>query len=291
MNFREEMPLDSLLRGKTGVLLLKAETWIAAEVLQRLQLEVGQFSIVKAAEIIGSDCCFFSFENPVGSLTAIELKKLIDYAHVRGFSCGVTVDGPFERMMGELGFMAALPLFYEREKAGQELLKYLAAAEAQVAAARRAGADLIIICDDLAYTKAPYISPAHFEDLLLPCYERLKAAAGDNCCGFHSDGNLEVLLPLLKRLDFQVYSLEPEAMDLPALKRGLLSDAILMSGIKADWLLGEEELGGREKEIVQYINSLQGETGLILSSICGLYTAKSLDRLQQIYQMLNDFAS
>lgn len=148
--------------------------------------------------------------------------------------------------------------------------------------AGEAGPDLIMICDDIAYRQGLFFSPRMFEDMLLPHYRKLiSSTCGEPVLGFHSDGNIEAVAGLLCRVGFSVFSLEPEAMDLVGIRAVLSREAVIMSGIKADWLM-DPRRDAEEQEILDYISALAAGGGLILASCCGVYEAGGLAKLRCI---------
>lgn len=66
------------------------------------------------------------------------------------------------------------------------------------------GADAIVIADDLAGAMGPLVAPDYALDALVPCYRMLahEAVAHDVPAVFHSDGDIRIVLPALKRAGF-----------------------------------------------------------------------------------------
>ncbi|MGB9803563.1 uroporphyrinogen decarboxylase family protein [Desulfofundulus sp.] len=264
----------------------RGELWISGEVIKESGLEQTQESLVTLSSVIGADVCFFSYTSPIQNLpvNSGEMSVLIKKAHASGLVCGVTVDGPFERTVREHGFMEVMKLFYKTGHLQACLEKNTALAADEIKAADRAGADLIILCDDIAYKRGLYFSPEHFKSILLPLYRRLRnAISSDKLMGFHSDGNVESIIHSLAEEGYLAFSLEPEAMNLSELGLRLPEDAIILSGIKAEWLMGPNL---EEEEIIQYINDLKNSCKLVLTSSCGLSDMRSLERLKVIYRLV-----
>ena len=269
----------------------RGEIWIPDRALRELCLEPKQESFITLSSRIGADICYFSYSSPVQELMldSGEMGRLIKEAHDLGLVCGITVDGPFERTVGECGFMEVMCWFHdEGGRLSEYLEKYTALATAELEAAALAGADLLVLCDDIAYNQGPYFSLHDFEKLLLPLYRRLAYSTnGGAPFGFHSDGNVQKLLAGLIGAGFTLFSLEPEALDLPELCRSLPEDTILLSGIKAEWLMGPVQHDEQAEEIIQYVCSLKSRCRIVLSSLCGLTGADSLERLIRIYSLID----
>ena len=71
---------------------------------------------------------------------------------------------------------------------------------------KKAGADGFMLVDDWGSQNRALISPKHFEQFFLPCYQRITARCHELGlhCGLHSCGDIKVLVPLLieSGLDF-----------------------------------------------------------------------------------------
>ncbi len=261
--------------------------WIAGKVLSQLGLDAGQQSLISLALKIGADLCFFSYTSPIQEIRpgSGDMASLIKRAHACGLTCGVTVDGPFERAVRDQGFTEVMHLFYKGDALEECLQHYTDGAAEEVAGAVKAGADLVMVCDDIAYKKGLYFSPRMFEVFILPHYRKLKhLVSGEALLGFHSDGNIEQVISYLCQAGYRVFSLEPEAMDLVGLKNSLPRGTAVMSGIKADWLL-DSCRGVEDGEIFTYIAALAAGGGTILTSCCGVNDAGGLEKLERIYRL------
>ncbi|SHJ81447.1 uroporphyrinogen decarboxylase family protein [Desulfofundulus thermosubterraneus] len=283
------MEFYSYLLQKRKRKIPRGELWISGEILRELGLEQTQESLITLSINIGADICFFSYTSPVQSLpvNSGEMRLLIKKAHALGLVCGVTVDGPFERTVREHDFIEVIKWFYNPDRLEEHLEKNTALAADELMAADNAGADLLILCDDIAYKRGLYFSPEQFKSILLPLYRRLKnSIKGGKPMGFHSDGNIESIISFLVEEGYSVFSLEPEAMHLVELCRRLPENVIILSGIKAGWLMGPDLDDNQEAEMLQYINDLKNSCKLILSSSCGLPDIRSLERLKKIYRLV-----
>lgn len=274
-------------KNKSGV--PHGELWISGTVLKELGLEQTQESIIALSAGIGAELCFLSYTSPVQSISieSEEMKCNIKKAHDLGLVCGVAVDGPFQRTVKEHGFIETMRWFYQEEHLEKHFDIYTALAAAELAAAEEAGADLLILCDDIAYNKGLYFSPQQFTRKVLPLYQRLRNSVKKITMGFHSDGNVEPVLHSMLEQGYSVFSLEPEAMDLNVLCRTLSENTILLSGIKSEWLMGADNPVKRlRKEIISNIYELRSSCNLILASLCGLCDVNGLNNLKELYKLL-----
>ena len=276
-----------MLEKESG--LWRGELWIAEEVLKGLGLARSQHSLIDLAAGLEADICFFSYSSPIRAVAVDsgEMAELIEKGHGLGLACGVAVDGPFERLVGQMGFMEVMGLFANGNALKEALQKNVLAAEKELAAAAGAGADLLVLCDDIAYNRGLYFSPGHYNAFILPLYRRLRGAVSAGApLGFHSDGNIESIMAGFYNEGYSLFSVEPEAMNLIDLSSRLPGDVVIIAGIKADWLVGPD-FGQRETgEIKDYISTLARGRRIILSSACGIPHLPALERLKGIYRLL-----
>jgi uroporphyrinogen decarboxylase len=92
-----------------------------------------------------------------------------------------------------------------------------------------AGADVLMLSDDVATQRGMMLNPATWRSLLKPCLARIIAearrAAPDLLVLFHSDGNCEAIIPELIEIGVSVLNpVQPECMDPAHLKRLYGSD-------------------------------------------------------------------
>ena len=102
--------------------------------------------------------------------------------------------------------------------------------------------------------------------------------------GFHSDGRMDLLLPLFHQTHFRFYSLEPEGTDPLQAWKLLGAPVPLFSGVPADWLMP----GGFSPEAEGRILRKWLCAGpLAVTSACGLFHAEAGAALQRIYQWMD----
>lgn len=269
----------------------RGELWISGSVLKDLGYEQNLSSIIDLSRAGGFNICFLSYNGPVETIP-VEAEKmglLVQKAHNCNMTCGVTVDGPFERTVREHGFMEVMKWFYRKDLLQSRLEENASLAAGEIEAARKAGADLVILCDDIAYSHGLYFSPDHFKELLLPLYQALKNSAGPNTpLGFHSDGDIRAVASIMAESGYTAFSIEPEAMDLDQFLAGLPDNIVLLAGIKAEWLVAPWGEDTAQKAILPYISRLRSACRLILASSCGIIDRTGLERLKNIYKSLDE---
>ena len=232
--------------------------------------------IVAVAQELRMDFCFFDHKPGAPA-----------QAHAVGLKAGAVVNGPWQRWMIEVGWEEAM-LQMGRGTAGmrQGLENAASQGRREVEAWAAAGVALLLLADDVAYGQGPYMSPRQLEQHLLPLYCTIsaQAEAAGLTVGFHSDGCVDSILPVLQQADFQFYSLEPEGTDPLQAWRILSQPVPLFSGIPADWLLPGGFLPAREGEILR---GWRSAGPLTVSSACGLYHPDAKNALRNIYRWMD----
>jgi uroporphyrinogen decarboxylase len=152
-------------------------------------------------------------------------------------------------------------------------------AEYETARARRflaAGADAILVTDDIAFTGGQFLPPAVMAWLAYPLYRRLVEAikaVRDVPVVFHSDGDLNACLPELAACGFDgLQSLQPSAgMDIAAVRRQYGDRLALWGNVDLDYLLPF----GRPEEVRAEVGRLladAGRDGGFILSTCNILT-------------------
>jgi uroporphyrinogen decarboxylase len=94
------------------------------------------------------------------------------------------------------------------------------------------GAEVLVLGDDAAHADGPMISPRMWREFILPHHKRI-VGAFDVPVIWHSDGNVEPLLPMAVEAGFAgLHGLEPAAgMDLARIKREFGHDLVLIGNV------------------------------------------------------------
>jgi uroporphyrinogen decarboxylase len=94
------------------------------------------------------------------------------------------------------------------------------------------GAEVLVLGDDAGHRGGPMISPRMWLKFILPCHCRIVDAL-DVPVVWHSDGNVEPLLPMAVEAGFAgFHGLEPAAgMDLARIKREFGQDLVLIGNV------------------------------------------------------------
>ncbi len=150
------------------------------------------------------------------------------------------------------------------------------------------GAHGLIIGDDMASSRGALISPKTMEKLFYPIYKRVlkELNSFQKPIILHCDGNIEFLLPHLKKLGFVgTHSLEPAAgMDLETVKKQYGHELCLIGNIDPA-LLGQNNISLVEKAVKDALKIGSPGGGYILSTASGSLTKDmNLEGILAMYQ-------
>lgn len=156
------------------------------------------------------------------------------------------------------GGMEALLMDFVRDP---ELVHRLArlTADATIATihgAAAAGADVLLMEGDLAASKAPFFSPAHFREYVAPYYAEIVAAAHQRGLPIvkHSDGAMWPLMEDIVELGFDGYNpIQPQCMEIAEAKERLGDRVCLVGNIDCMELLvygSEDEVAANVRETI-----------------------------------------
>jgi len=115
--------------------------------------------------------------------------------------------GLYSMLRRWMGTEAACTVFYDAPAWADEMLDFLTDffIEATKRALTEAGADWIVYFEDFAFKTGPLVSPSIFKNFMLRRYRRMNdhlRTHGVDIISLDSDGNIEVLLPLLLEAGF-----------------------------------------------------------------------------------------
>lgn len=272
----------------------RGEIWIAPEVLINQGFPNNSEGIVRLTLQLKSDLCFFS----CGGFQPINLEnraisRAIAFARSFNLACGAVVDGPWQRLTKLEGCISLLHRIKKKPALLQKELKFQALQMGnEIEAWSEAGVDLILLADDVAYASGPYFSPEHFNQFLVIYYLQYInkfSSMNSTHIGFHSDGNLSLLMPALIDTGFSFFSLEPEATDIQTIWRHYGNHVAILSGIEAGWLITPSSTEKDRTDYSRGLDPILDQGNLILSSACGLFHQSSITALKKIYAYVDSY--
>jgi uroporphyrinogen decarboxylase len=241
----------------------------------------------------GHDLVSVSFSHGWGALTQPDpldsLAKVTYWANHSELFVFALVDGPFSLAARAWSWEQALTRFAGMDA---ELEAFLADAVIDAGDLFRTLADLgangIIIGDDIAYRRAPYINPEQMRQSYFPFLTLMVGMAQDLGLAvvFHSDGNLwPVWNDILRTSVDGVQALDAYSSMSLALARQRSDDTFCLWGnLDLGWLMGLPE----DDEILRYLTEqLQPVMGtpFIFGTSSGLSPGLSLPHLDALYRI------
>ncbi|OGP62383.1 MAG: hypothetical protein A2170_01270 [Deltaproteobacteria bacterium RBG_13_53_10] len=265
--------------------LLRGEIWVSPDVLAEAGFDRGPKGLVRFASSIGAHISFFHWPE---SVMLSDLNELLELAHAADVDCGLTINGPFQRLTL---IRNVLDLLQELHRDPSHFEALLAREMEEIAETldfvKGSEIELIMITEDVAYTGGLYFSPEVFRKVLVPFYSSLVSQLSSTriALGWHSDGDVSPLLPDLVECGLRFFSLEPECVDLLEFKQTYRSRVSLVGGIRATWFAGKQLDQDEERHYLLEIGALLNEGGLILASSCGLNSPAFLLNLRHLYRL------
>jgi uroporphyrinogen decarboxylase len=146
-----------------------------------------------------------------------------------------------------------------------------------------AGADGIIIGDDLAYNRGPFVSPEDLRKWVFPGLQEMVEAIkiGNGVAFLHSCGNLTRIMGLITKSGFDgLHGLALSAGNDPLTIKQMTGKRLALMGIFELDSLKPDEIEAMKEEILP---SLAAEGGYILGSAEGLSMNTPLDSFRALY--------
>jgi len=151
------------------------------------------------------------------------------------------------------------------------------------------GAEVLILGDDAAHKNGPMISPWMWRELVLPYHRRIVDEL-DVPVIWHSDGNIEPLLPLAIEAGFVgVHGLEPAAnIDLSRVKREFGKDLVLIGNIDVN-VLCASDLEAVRREVKRCVEQGTPEGGYMLATCNSIFKGMNPDAVAEMFRYETEF--
>ncbi len=196
------------------------------------------------------------------------------------------IDGPFSAAVKARGFEMLMRYVHSAPQFAREDFRY-GAEETRVTAqaVRDAGADGVVLGEDMAYNQSTFFSPEQLRELYFP--ELAQAARDIRALGlavfFHSDGNLNAVLDDLAASGLDgLQGLEPEAgMQIRAVRERVGSALTLWGNLSFDFLSAPRS----NAEIDAAVRAVESTGGrLVLGSCGGLVEGLNVDTVRRVHR-------
>lgn len=201
------------------------------------------------------------------------------------------IDGPFSSAVKLGGFNSLLHYVQGAPHMARELFRRGAEETRVVAqAVRDAGADGVILGEDIAYNRTTFIGPNELRALYFP--ELLNAARAVHALGlaaiFHSDGNLNAVLPDLGGCELDgLQGIEPEAGMSMASARAQLGQGLTLWGNLSYEFLGAARTEAEIHQALRQVIAGAQPGPLIFGSCSGLVSGLNPETVRRVYAALS----
>jgi uroporphyrinogen decarboxylase len=188
-----------------------------------------------------------------------------DVAHV------FHMTGPFRESWALLGSIEKLLYYYKKKP---DLVKDLARIGTDhilevVEKAAGLGADAIALVSDLAFNQSTLMSPANYEEFLLPYHKEIIDFVHRRGMKIikHSDGNLWPIMDKMVEAGFDgMHPVQPQCMDIAEVKAKYSKKLCLLGNIDCEYLLPFGSEGDVEKAVKDTMAIAAPGGGYIISS-------------------------
>lgn len=277
--------IRNTLRGTPTDRLARGEIFIADEFIrafspaQTLERVVEELALDLVSIVFSAGWGTFQQPNEDRALEAVLQWR------VRDRFVFALIDGPFSAAVKAVGLDALMRYTHALADVAREVFQRGADETRVVAqAVRDAGAEGVILGEDIAYHRGTLFAPRALSALYFPALRQ--AVRELHALGlvvfFHSEGNLEAVLDDLAQCELDgLQGLEPEAgMSLARVRARVGNHLTLWGNLSFDFLHAERT----EAEIEQTITALVQNRGkLILGSCGGLVGGLDVETVRRVY--------
>ncbi len=284
------------LRGEPADRVPRGELFIADEFARAFLAVDGEIEFRHQQAVVGQldlDIASVAFSAGWGALEQPDedraLESLVRWrAESDRFVCAL-IDGPFSTAVKARGFEMLMRYVHSAPQFAREDFRNGAAETRVIAqAARDAGADAVILGEDLAYNKSTFFSPPQLRELYFP---ELRQAARDLrarglAVFFHSDGNLNAILDDLAACELDgIQGLEPAAGMQIGAARARVGNALTLWGNLSFEFLSAPRTEAESAAARLGIETANGGRGrLIVGSCSGLVAGLNIETVRQVYR-------
>ena len=152
------------------------------------------------------------------------------------------------------------------------------------------GAEVLVLADDAAHNKGPMISAEMWRAFVLPLHRRI-VDKFDVPFIWHSDGNIEQLLPMAIEAGFAgIHGLEPSAgMDLGRIKGEFGRDLTLIGNIDVNVLCGSD-LEAVRSEITRCIDQGAPGGGYMIATCNSIFEGMNPATVAEMFRFIKEIA-
>lgn len=278
--------------------LVRAELWLGRSPFQEFQLDDSLEGHLSLRHRLGMDILFLPLSVPGFSASPMDYRRFSvaeveEAVKISDLFVAVILDGPFQRLVDKQGLIPLLAGFKDdKEAVSRRFDEEAADLEVILKQCLELNVGAVVVADDLAYQQSTYMSPDAYEKLLGPLYSNVVAEIHTKGAYalFHSCGNITGLLSQLVAYGFDgLAACQDQCLDLVSVKKLYGDRLTFLAGMDADVLEVESLTAARKKEFGRRLKLLAKGGGFILSSSCGLNSLNSLQRLQELYHVAEEY--
>lgn len=275
----------------------RGELWLGTDLFRKANLDDNLQNHLALIKRLGQDFLCLPLSDDISMKKALgyryfSLQELEEASRMYDLFVMALIDGPFQRLAEKRGLMNVLTGWKrERPVLAQAYEKERAEVDVLIGRCLELSIDAVIIADDMAGERAPFVGPDDMLDLSAPFYVQAVSEihSGHAYALLHSCGNITRLIPQLISFGFDgLAAIQHRINDLISLKEKYGSRLTLMAGIDADILEAGEISLSCLREYERLIWSLTPDGGFILCSSSGLYSGGFLERLQELYRIADE---
>ena len=275
--------------------LPRGELWLGGDILKEAGLEDNLKGRLKLVNRLKQDMICLSTArtphvNPATGYRYFPVSTLKEVSGETDLFVVAVIDGPFQRLSEKMGLMKVLTGWVrERENVLEAYKNEREDVESLLDGCLEHAVHGVVIADDLAGDGATFLDPLHIARFFSPFYDQAVSRIHEARAFalFHSCGNLSKIIPQLLTHGFDgLAAVQDRTNDLMSLKARYESQPVLMAGIEGE-ILEKESLSPSDLEKLEgRLRSLAQGGGFILSSSCGLYSGRFLEKMEAIYRLV-----
>lgn len=290
-------PIRGVFEHRASARVPRGELWLGTELFKKADLRddlEGHIEIIKRFD---QDLICLPVSNDLSFNKALgyryfRVKELEEVSRIRDLFVMVVIDGPFQRLTEKKGLMNLL-LGWKREKDNirkeyEQEVKNINRLLDQVL---EQAVDAVVIADDLAGERSPFIDPHDIQDIFSPFYVQATSKIHNrrSYALLHSCGNISMLVPQMISYGFDgLAAIQHRSNNLIALKKEYGPRLTFMAGIEGTFLEAKEISSALLDQYQRLLQSLHFNGGFIISSCTGLYSNNFTERVRELYQIADN---
>ncbi|MBN1254498.1 MAG: hypothetical protein JXA50_04425 [Deltaproteobacteria bacterium] len=275
----------------------RGELWLGTDLLKTAHLEdtlEGHRQLIKrlGQDIICLPLSHTQAMNKTLGYRYFNLKELKEASNIDDLFVLAVIDGPFQRLVEKRGLMTVLNGWKKEKRAFEKTYEQeRREVDALIKQCLKLSMHAIIIADDIAGERAPFIDPYDIQDLFSSFYIKAisEIHSTHKYAMLHSCGNISTLIPAFVSYGFDgLAAVQHQTNDLISIKEKYGSSLTLMGGIDGELLTAGTHSVSSLKEYKRLVRSLAPGGGFIICSSSGLYSGDFLAGIQKLYQIADE---